>query len=73
MKENTWKRTKTRWIQLSEEVEEKSTNSKSTKQQKDEFLDALRQNVDVDYREAVRKAKEQKYIDQHKSKSQEEK
>ena len=39
-----------------EEVEEKSTNSKSTKQQKDEFLDALRQNVDVDYREAVRKA-----------------
>ena len=40
-----------------EEVEEKSTNSKSTKQQKDEFLDALRQNVDVDYREAVRKAK----------------
>lgn len=56
-----------------EEVEEKSTNSKSTKQQKDEFLDALRQNVDVDYREAVRKAKEQKYIDQHKAKSKEEK
>lgn len=56
-----------------EEVEEKSTNSKSTKQQKDEFLDALRQNVDVDYREAVKKAKEQKYIDQHKAKSKEEK
>ena len=54
-------------------MEEKSTNSKSTKQQKDEFLDALRQNVDVDYREAVRKAKEHKYIDQHKAKSKEEK
>lgn len=53
--------------------EEKPTRQKSTKQQKDDFLEGLRQNVDVDYREAVKKAKEQKYIDQHKSKSQEEK
>lgn len=53
--------------------EEKPTKQKSTKQQKDDFLDALRQNVDVDYREAVKKAKEQKYIDQHKAKSKEEK
>lgn len=53
--------------------EEKPTKQKSTKQQKADFLDALRQNVDVDYREAVKKAKEQKYIDQHKAKSKEEK
>lgn len=53
--------------------EEKPTKQKSTKQQKVDFLDALRQNVDVDYREAVKKAKEQKYIDQHKAKSKEEK
>lgn len=56
-----------------EEVAEQTANPKATKQQKDEFLEALRQNVDVDYREAVRKAKEQKYIDQHKAKSREEK
>ncbi len=56
-----------------EEVAEQTANPKATKQQKDEFLEALRQNVDVDYREAVRKAKEQKYINQHKAKSREEK
>lgn len=37
--------------------EEKPTKQKSTKQQKADFLDALRQNVDVDYREAVKKQK----------------
>ena len=45
----------------------------NTKQQKDEFLEALRQNVDVDYRKAVRKSKEQQYIEQHKAKSEQEK
>ena len=37
--------------------EEKPTRQKSTKQQKDDFLEGLRQNVDVDYREAVKKQK----------------
>lgn len=57
-----------------EEIEPKqSRKERTTTQQKDEFLDSLRQNVDIDYRKAVRKAKEQQYIDQHKAKSQEEK
>lgn len=50
-----------------------SGKERTTAQQKDEFLESLRQNVDIDYRKAVRKAKEQQYIDQHKAKSQEEK
>lgn len=36
-----------------------------TKEQRDEFLEGLRRHVDVDYRDAIRKTKEQQYIEQH--------
>ena len=55
-----------------EEKKEKTSRLKSTKQQKDEFLEGLRQNVDADYRKEVREAKAQEYIDKHKAKEQDE-
>lgn len=39
----------------------------ATEQQKDAFLESLRQHVDVEYRKKVREAKEQEYIDKHKA------
>lgn len=57
-------------------VEVKEENSASekttTKEQKDAFLEGLREYADIDYKQAVKKAKEQQYIDQHKAKSQDE-
>ena len=44
----------------------------ATEQQKDAFLESLRQHVDAEYRKEVREAKEQEYIDKHKAKEQEE-
>lgn len=54
-------------------VEVKETSDKTTtKEQKDAFLEGLREYADIDYKEAIRKSKEQQYIDQHKAKSQDE-
>lgn len=44
----------------------------ATEQQKDAFLESLRQHVDVEYRKKVREAKEQEYIDKHKAEEQNE-
>jgi hypothetical protein len=42
----------------------------ATEQQKDAFLESLRQHVDVEYRKEVREAKEQEYINKHKAQEQ---
>lgn len=44
----------------------------ATEQQKDAFLESLRQHVDVEYRKEVREAKEQEYINKHKAQEQNE-
>lgn len=56
-----------------EKHEEQTITETPTIQPKDEFIEGLRRHVDIDYKEAERKAKEQKYIDDHKAKSQKEK
>ena len=49
----------------------KPTRTKTaTEQQKDAFLESLRQHVDVEYKKEVREAKEQEYIDKHKAQEQ---
>lgn len=76
-KATTWSRIKNFFRTIPNIIKEKFGKEKNQKdqdisnfsaQQKDKFLDFLRQNVDVDYREAVRKAKEQQYIEKHKAK-----
>lgn len=55
-----------------QDIENNSKQAPSAnKEQKDAFLEALRQHVDIDYKEAVKKAKEQQYVEQHNKKENE--
>ena len=58
-------------IKDKKEDDKEKVESKTTKQERDAFLDGLRQHVDLDYRESVKKEKEKAYIEQHRAQAKE--